>query len=243
MNLLREYIRTLLEFSIKANRKNVHQDGTSKSRGYMSGIDKTWTGEDTNDHLHNWYKKMGLMSEALLNESVDSKIMSMIDRAEAQGLRVRINKYEVFLWDGEDDIVGRIAVDDDTMYGPCLGAYHVSHSQAAEGFGPLLYDVAIEFTGGLVPDRTQVSDEARDVWKYYDERRADVNKEQLDDMRNTLTPDEKDNCEQLSAAKDKSVQTPWKGSFDFESSSLSKKYSKSGTPVMDELRKRGMLDE
>ncbi len=61
MNLLREYIKELLEFSIKANRKNVHQDGTSKSRGYMSGIDKTWTGEDTNDHLHNWYKEMGLM--------------------------------------------------------------------------------------------------------------------------------------------------------------------------------------
>jgi len=63
MNLIREYIRTLLEFSIKANRKNVHQDGTSKSRGYMSGIDKTWTGEDTNDHLHGWYKEMGLMEE------------------------------------------------------------------------------------------------------------------------------------------------------------------------------------
>tara|TARA_Y100001978_G_scaffold155198_1_gene140642 strand:- start:362 stop:1078 length:717 start_codon:yes stop_codon:yes gene_type:complete len=65
MSLIREYIKELLEFSIKANRKNVHQDGTSKSRGYMSGIDKTWTGEDTNDHLHSWYKEMGLM------ESVD----------------------------------------------------------------------------------------------------------------------------------------------------------------------------
>lgn len=64
MNLIREYIKELLEFSIKANRKNVHQDGTSKSRGYMSGIDKTWTGEDTNDHLHNWYKEMGLMESA-----------------------------------------------------------------------------------------------------------------------------------------------------------------------------------
>jgi len=61
MSSLREYIKELLEFSIKANKKNVHQDGTSKSRGYMSGIDKTWTGEDTDEHLHNWYKKMGLM--------------------------------------------------------------------------------------------------------------------------------------------------------------------------------------
>jgi len=54
MSSLREYIKELLEFSIKANKKNVHQDGTSKSRGYMNGIDKTWTGEDTDEHLHNW---------------------------------------------------------------------------------------------------------------------------------------------------------------------------------------------
>ena len=58
VNLLREYIKELLEFSIKANRKNTHQDGTSKSRGYMSGKDIDWSGEDVNDKLHNWYKKM-----------------------------------------------------------------------------------------------------------------------------------------------------------------------------------------
>tara|TARA_Y100000992_G_C21219521_1_gene469739 strand:+ start:424 stop:1146 length:723 start_codon:yes stop_codon:yes gene_type:complete len=70
MSLLREYIRALLEFSVKANRKNVHQDGTSKSRGYMSGIDKTWTGEDTNDHLHSWYVKMGLMEEGVNHNGI-----------------------------------------------------------------------------------------------------------------------------------------------------------------------------
>ena len=59
--LVRQYVRSMLEFSIKANKKNTHQDGTSKSRGYMSGVDKTWTGEDTNDELHSWYKRMGLM--------------------------------------------------------------------------------------------------------------------------------------------------------------------------------------
>lgn len=179
----------------------------------------------------------------LLTESIDPKIMSMIKRAKKMGLRVRIRKYEVFLWDGKDSIIGRVGVDDDTMYGPCLGAYHVSHSQAAEGFGPLLYDVAIEFTGGLVPDRTQVSDEAKRVWAYYYNNRSDVNKEQLDDLRNSLTPEKEDNCEQLSAAKDKDFRTPWNGGWDWENSPLSKKYSKPGTPVIDKLRALGMLDE
>jgi len=63
MNLLREYIKALLEFSIKANRKNTHQDGTCQSRGYMSGKDVTWTGDDTNDELYGWYKKMGMMED------------------------------------------------------------------------------------------------------------------------------------------------------------------------------------
>ncbi len=61
MNILREYIRELLNEWMKATRKNVHQDGTSKSRGYMSGKDVSWVGKDVNDELHGWYKKMGLM--------------------------------------------------------------------------------------------------------------------------------------------------------------------------------------
>ena len=61
MSLLREYIRGLLTEWMKATKKNVHQDGTSKSRGYMSGKDVSWIGKDVNDELHNWYKKMGLM--------------------------------------------------------------------------------------------------------------------------------------------------------------------------------------
>ena len=243
MSLLREYIRQLLEFSIKANRKNVHQDGTSKSRGYMSGIDKTWTGEDTNDHLHNWYKKMGLMSESR-GGTVHPKIYDMINRAEEAGYAVRADEYEIFLLDKKNqEIIGRLVMDNDSMYGPCLGAYHVASSQAHEGFGPLLYDLAIELTGGLVPDRTQVSNSARDVWKYYNDQRDDVKKVQLDDLRNSLTPEEKDNCEQLSAAKDDSTGNLDAGDWAWGESPLSKKYSKQGRPVYNELRSRGMIEK
>ena len=251
MDLLREYIRTLLEFSIKANRKNVHQDGTSKSRGYMSGIDKTWTGEDTNDHLHNWYKKMGLMSESLLTESIDPKIMRMIDKSEKAGYRIRLYNAgqggSVTLTDPSQPAinktgVGRVEWDrpEESSHGPCSQTKSVRHSKSIDGFGPLLYDVAIEASGGLMADRFEVSGEAEAVWSFYEANRDDVQVDQLDILDDydepQLTPDDpSDDCSQVPAHdmyKDGWMVSP-----------LSKRFSKAGTPVIDELRKRGMLDE
>jgi len=42
-----------------ANRKNLDWD-KAKGRGYMSGKDVTWTGEDVNDHIEKWMKDMGM---------------------------------------------------------------------------------------------------------------------------------------------------------------------------------------
>ena len=41
-----------------ANRKNLGWD-KAQGRGYMSGKDVTWTGQDVNDHIENWMKDMG----------------------------------------------------------------------------------------------------------------------------------------------------------------------------------------
>lgn len=51
----------------------------------------------------------------------------------------------------------------------CGGAWMITHSQAPHGWGPLLYDLALEWAGphGAVPDRHQVSGEARGVWTHY----------------------------------------------------------------------------
>ena len=57
----------LIEIShewMPATKKNMHQDGSSNSRGYMSGNDKTWTGQNTDEVLNNWYKSMGLMEDS-----------------------------------------------------------------------------------------------------------------------------------------------------------------------------------
>ena len=122
-----------------------------------------------------------------------------------------------------------------TMHGPCLGGMIITQAEAQGGYGPLLYDIAIEYSGGLIPDRLSVSREARRVWQYYDNRRPDVFKTQLDDMFNRLTPEEQDNCEDESAMDDDDA-------LKYEDSSLSRMYRKAGTPVIDKLYEMGLID-
>jgi len=57
----------------------------------------------------------------------------------------------------------------------------VKSSTARDGFGPLLYDVALETAGesGLKPDTLDVSEDASAVWKHYDTQRPDVDSEML----------------------------------------------------------------
>jgi len=57
--------------------------------------------------------------------------------------------------------------------------WYIQYTQAASGWGPFLYDIAMEYASergrGLVADRTEpVSRAARRVWDYYFEARPDV---------------------------------------------------------------------
>ena len=180
--------------------------------------------------------------ELLTESAVHPKIMSMIDRLEdEEGGKVKIHRYQVLVKDRQMKTLAQVSFDPDGgMYGKCLGAGIVSFSEAEGGYGPLAYDIAIEATGGLAPDRTEVSAEAEAVWSRYMTSRADVTVDQLDIMADYLEPqltpnDESDDCEQAPAHD--TLKDKW------HTSPLSKKYSKSGTPVIDELRKRGMLVE
>lgn len=72
--------------------------------------------------------------------------------------------------------------------GPCGGAWFVNiTSSTTSGWGPLLYDIAIEWASmnggvGLVSDREMVSPDAASVWGVYSDpsRRDDVTSTQLD---------------------------------------------------------------
>ena len=106
-----------------------------------------------------------------------------------------------------------------------------------------MYDLMIDLIHPrpLMSDRAEVTPDARRVWDYYHDRRPDIESMQLDDLRNTLTPVEDDNCEQSSA------QIWSDDNFGDEDSwpdsSLSKAYRRrgGGTPTLDELQALGMI--
>jgi len=133
-------------------------------------------------------------------------------------------------------------------YGKALGAYEITRSRAPAGYGPLLYDVAMELAteagSGIMADRKNVSVAARRVWNYYFENRPDVEAVQLDNMHNFLTPTDDDNARQLSSSFDMEhdgmpVNKQW------TTSPLSKMYRvRNGTtPTLDKLRSMGKLDD
>jgi hypothetical protein len=125
-------------------------------------------------------------------------------------------------------------------YGKALDAYEVTSSGAPDGWGPLLYDIAMEVAAengsGIMSDRKSVSYSARGIWEYYRDSRDDVEYVQLDNMQNQLTPQDSDNALQHSARR---------ASIDWVDSELSKMYRTrlGATPTLDFLRQAGKLDD
>ena len=150
-------------------------------------------------------------------------------------------------------VIGRSQDDD----GKCLDAWSVYGSQAKQnkGLGPLLYEIALEWSsqngGGLMADRSMVSDEALAVWDKYYRTRPEIRAKQLDvDLDRTdphyddgdievadlkqLTPDKPDDdCEQTAAVGDR-------GDY-WDESPLSKTYFKNNAEIMDTLEREGRL--
>ncbi len=147
------------------------------------------------------------------------------------------------IWIGQND------------HNPCLNAWNVAQTfPTSSGWGPILYDIAIEVAtqeaGGLTSDRNEVSDDARAVWDKYDTVRGDVEKVQMDlsddDIHNWMaededqdplwhrTPQQEDDCTQWSAIQDREGGTDW------HVSPLSRLYRKRPT-TMSALRSQGLL--
>ena len=153
--------------------------------------------------------------------------------------------------DGEVIMPWTLESDGDHVYGdvsfytsspddkPCSGGSIISVTEVADGWGPLLYDVAMEaasiMTSGLTSDRHTVSDEASKVWDYYDKKRPDVKKTQLDNESGELTPDKpEDDCGQSSSREGSNKAEDW------SKSSLSRMYNKAPT-TLKQLRDSGKL--
>ena len=151
----------------------------------------------------------------------------------------------------DSDVHGEVTImRPDKGTGPCGEALNVVYAGAASGWGPMLYDVAMEVAtevgGGLTPDRSSVSNDAQNVWSYYFNDRGDVQSHQLDlkdreveyyaDLNlKKLTPDiEEDDCLQSKAIR--AYEDKW------DQSPLSKRYTKPPT-TLNKLRAAGRLVE
>mgnify|MGYP003649019809 FL=1 len=125
-------------------------------------------------------------------------------------------------------VIGEPQLSDDY---PCENAFAIEWASATPGYGPLLYDVAMEVAtlegAGLVSDRTVVKPAALRVWDFYMNNRDDVAFKQLDNEEGELTPkNKKDDCSQNSSykhAKDRGEE--------WTDSPLSKFYTKEPTTL------------
>jgi hypothetical protein len=139
---------------------------------------------------------------------------------------------------------------------PCSGAYGVvwATAEGAPGFGPMLYDIAMELAGddGLMCDRGTVSKEATRVWEYYLNNRPDVITKQLDDFKTPFLQDPgkndpSDDCNQRTFRRKERYENHHNASDpEFKQKFLdhwsTKVYVKtSGTPILDELEAAGKV--
>jgi hypothetical protein len=154
--------------------------------------------------------------------------------------------------DGYRGVYGEVTINRASKgtTGPCDGAFVIVSTMATKGWGPMLYDVAMEVAtqngNGLTPDRRSVSNAAQNVWSYYFNDRGDVQSYQLDltdieaayytDLNvQKLTPDiEEDDC--LQSKTIKAYGDEW------DQSPLSKRYTKPPT-TLNKLRAAGRLIE
>jgi GNAT superfamily N-acetyltransferase len=195
-----------------------------------------------------------------LDALIDGDYAIRIDLMRSDTVRFKIVSQESP--DKSQSRLGRIIIArSEQGDGKCLDAWSIYGSQAKQnkGLGPLLYEIALEWAsqngGGLMADRSAVSDEALAVWDKYYRTRPEIKAKQLDvDLDRTdphydseeeygnievadlqqLTPDEpEDDCEQTSAVDDR-------GDY-WDKSPLSKMYFKDNTEIMDTLEREGRL--
>ena len=88
-----------------------------------------------------------------------------------------------FIFGNEHTSIAEITI----WYSEKCDAWVIDESHAVKGWGPFIYDIAMEWAtlkgDGLTCDRESVSDQARSVWKHYFDKRQDVVKIDADWLR------------------------------------------------------------
>jgi len=148
-----------------------------------------------------------------ISESLNPKIEALLSRMEDPSCKISMpteNLGVVKIYNGSNKI-GEVnfaiaTTNDDFDLGipACLGAYEVRWAESNLDIGPVVYDAALEWTtflgSGLINDRKEVRDGARNVWRKYMDIRPDVEKHQLD-VPHGATATTFDDCSDLLSAE------------------------------------------
>lgn len=84
-------------------------------------------------------------------------------------------------------------------------------SAAKKGFGPAMYDIAMNVAGTIYSDRTSVSSSAKNIWHHYYSDRGDVKVLPFDDIKNPKTPSPEDDGNIDKHPNDKILNAAYKG--------------------------------
>ena len=141
--------------------------------------------------------------------------------------------------------IGNLLIVKGHAAGDCLDAWMVANASAKDGWGPMLYDIAMEWAteygGGLMSDRSSVSKDAYGVWDYYKNNRPDVEKGQLDMPQDWFENGPQDDCKQGSTwtwlARTDGDEEKW------TKVPLSKVYRKPGMKTINALKAAGKFRE
>jgi hypothetical protein len=152
MKLLRKTIRRLiLQESLKLNRRKSYEKEQSSS-GMVTEL------ESNEKASIEYWKGSYFIKIERGSETIAKMQLSPI-----------ANEYD-FNWSTRDDCYDQHS-ETHLEVGP-------DDSQAEHGYGPLMYDIALEYAyqlgTSIVPDRTGVSGAASNMWKHYKDKRSDV---------------------------------------------------------------------
>lgn len=78
--------------------------------------------------------------------------------------------------------------------GGCWDASEIKNAAAKQGYGPLVYDLAMSDSNGIMPDRISVSKDAQNIWQFYAKKRSDVSRKKFDDFNEPKTEESNDDC-------------------------------------------------
>jgi len=117
-----------------------------------------------------------IIREALQSKPLPAGWRVIIDHGDSND---HAYSFMVIIKNETGRLIGEIGADRHWSDNRCMyGVYEVEGSEASGGYGPTMYDIAIEFAtmngAGLMADRDSVSRDAERVWTKYLKMRDDV---------------------------------------------------------------------